>query len=185
MVDERQLAPAASKSPKGGEARGKSSFAIYREGGTTAEIRLTVLLVLVARRWRSLLDDKLRPGGQSSARMEALSAIINSPESSAQVDIARRLRIEGPTLTRMLDALEKDGLVERLPTPGDRRSKQLHVTGEGEAALEDIFAVADIYRARLLEGVDEEMLATVSQFLAELLERLDAGLPGDEAERSA
>ena len=47
--------------------------------------------------------------------MEALAAIINSPSLSAQVDIAKRLRIEGPTMTRMLDTLEADGLVERLP----------------------------------------------------------------------
>ena len=151
------------------------------EGGEfTPEIQLTVLLVLVARKWRSLLDEKLRPSGQSSARMEALSAILNSPDGSAQVDIARRLRIEGPTLTRMLDALEKDGLVERRPAPGDRRTKRLQVTGEGEAALEDIFAVADVFRARLLDGVDTETMDEVSRFLAGLLDRLDAGLPGDE-----
>jgi MarR family transcriptional regulator, transcriptional regulator for hemolysin len=160
-----------------------SSFAVHRAGGITPEIQLTVLLVLVARKWRSLLDEKLRPSGQSSARMEALSAILNSPDRSAQVDIARRLRIEGPTLTRMLDALEKDGLVERLPAPGDRRTKRLQVTGEGEAALEEIFAVADVFRARLLDGVDAETMADVSGFLAGLLDRLDTGLPGDEAPR--
>ena len=147
------------------------------------QLRLTVLLVLVARKWRSLLDEKLRPGGQSSARMEALSAILNSPDGSAQVDIARRLRIEGPTLTRMLDALEKDGLVERQPAPADRRTKRLQVTLQGEAALEDIFAVADIFRGRLLKGIEAEKLAEVSHFLAGLLERLDGGLPGDDVAR--
>ena len=70
-----------------------SNFEIYRRGGTTRDIRLTVNLVLVARRWRSLLDDKLRAFGQSSARMEALAAISNSPSLSAQVDIAKRQRI--------------------------------------------------------------------------------------------
>ena len=158
-----------------------TSFDTYKAGGTTPEIQLTVLLVLVARKWRSLLDEKLRPGGQSSARMEALSAILNSPDGSAQVDIARRLRIEGPTLTRMLDALEKDALVERKPAPGDRRTKRLQVTPQGEAALEDIFAVADIFRGRLLDGVSAETLAEVSGFLAGLLERLDDGLPGDDS----
>lgn len=174
------MASTATASRKERETRSESSFAIYREGGTTADIRLTVLLVLVARRWRSLLDEKLRPIGQSSARMEALSAIINSPDRSAQVDIARRLRIEGPTLTRMLDALEKDGLVDRLSAPGDRRTKQLQVTAEGEAALGEIFALADVFRGRLLEGADEATMQTVTAFLEELLGKLDAGLAGDE-----
>jgi MarR family transcriptional regulator for hemolysin len=155
----------------------KSNFAIYREGGTTRDIRVTVNLVLVARRWRSLLDERLRLIGQSSARMEALAAIINSPSLSAQVDIAKRLRIEGPTMTRMLDTLEADGLVERLPDPADRRTKQSRVTAEGERVLEEIFGIADELRDRLLSTVPTERMDELNELLVMLTERLDAGLP--------
>lgn len=155
----------------------KSNFEIYREGGTTREIRVTVNLVLVARRWRSLLDERLRAIGQSSARMEALAAIVNSPWPSAQVDIAKRLRIEGPTMTRMLDTLEADGLVERLPDPTDRRSKQLRLTPAGERVLEEIFTIADELRDRLLRGIPPEKMGELNELLVMLTERLDAGLP--------
>ncbi|WP_164549705.1 MarR family winged helix-turn-helix transcriptional regulator [Altericroceibacterium xinjiangense] len=158
-----------------------STFPIYRDGGTTPEIQFTVSLVLVARRWRALLDERLRHIAQSSARMEAMAAIINAP-LSAQVDIARRLRIEGPTLTRMLATLEADGLVERLADPGDRRAKQLRITPSGEQALEEIFGIVEELRARLLEGVPPEMIEVLNSSLSGLLERLDAGLP-DEAEQ--
>lgn len=159
-------------------AEPKSNFALYREGGTTRDIRLTINLVIVARRWRSLLDERLRLIGQSAARMEALGAIINSPSLSAQVDIAKRLRIEGPTMTRMLDTLEADGLVERLPDPSDRRTKQLRLTEAGEAALEEIFGIADELRDRLLEGVPGDKIEELNEFLGMLTGRLDAGLPG-------
>jgi MarR family transcriptional regulator for hemolysin len=157
--------------------RSNANFATYREGGTTRDIRVTVNLVLVARRWRSLLDERLRLIGQSSARMEALAAIINSPSLSAQVDIAKRLRIEGPTMTRMLDTLEADGLVERLPDPADRRTKQLRLTPEGEQVLEEVFAIADELRDRLLDGVAPGRLDELNELLVMLTERLDAGLP--------
>jgi MarR family transcriptional regulator for hemolysin len=138
---------------------------------------VTVNLVLVARRWRSLLDERLRLIGQSSARMEALAAIINSPSLSAQVDIAKRLRIEGPTMTRMLDTLEADGLVERLPDPADRRTKQLRLTAAGEQVLEEVFAIADELRDRLLDGVPTQRMDELNELLVMLTERLDAGLP--------
>ena len=160
----------------------RSNFAIYREGGTTRDIRLTINLVLAARRWRSLLDERLRLIGQSAARMEALGAIINSPSRSAQVDIAKRLRIEGPTMTRMLDTLEADGLVERLPDPADRRTKQLRLTPAGEAALEEIFEIADALREQLLEGMPENKRDELNALLGELVERLDRGLPDPEGE---
>ena len=158
-------------------APAKSTFEIYRDGGTTRDIRMTVNLVIVARRWRSLLDDRLRAIGQSSARMEALAAIINSRSLSAQVDIARRLRIEGPTMTRMLDTLEKDGLVERLADPADRRTKQLRLTGAGEKALAAIFEIADEMRDRLLDGLEPEKIEELNALLSGLSARLDAGLP--------
>lgn len=160
-----------------GPAGGRSTFNIYRDGGTTREIRLTINLVLAARRWRSLLDDRLRQVGQSAARMEAMAAIVNSPSLSAQVDIAKRLRIEGPTLTRMLDTLEGDGLVERLPDPADRRTKQLRLTPAGEAALDEIFAITDELRGRLLAGIGEERIDELNLFFEMLMKRLDAGLP--------
>ena len=158
------------------------SYAVYRTGGTTRELRFTVQLVLAARRWRSLLDEHLRRIEQSSARMEAMAAILASPPLSAQVDIAKRLRIEGPTLTRMLDTLEKDGLVERLPDPADRRTKKLRLTPEGEEALEEIFEIVDVLRARLLEGVPPEMIEQGNEFLAGLMGKLDAGLPPVDGE---
>ena len=158
-----------------GEA--KSSFEIYRSGGTTRDIRLTVNLVLVARRWRALMDERLRMIGQSSARMEALAAIFNSPSLSAQVDIARRLRIEGPTMTRMLDTLEKDGLVERLADPADRRTKQLRLTEAGEQALAAMFEIGDEMRDRLLDGMTPEKVEELNAMLCGLSARLDAGLP--------
>ena len=172
----------AESSRSEAEAR-YSNFEIYQRGGTTRDIRLTINLVLVARRWRSLLDDRLRLIGQSSARMEALAAIVNSPALSAQVDIAKRLRIEGPTMTRMLDTLEKDGLVERLADPADRRTKQLRLTVEGETVLAEIFAIADELRDRLLKDLPADKIDELNALLVALTERLDAGLPlRDEAQ---
>ena len=156
--------------------RGRNSFELYRAGSSNPEIRLTIALVLAGRRWRSALDEKFRPLNQSSARMEALAAIVNSPPLSAQVDIAKRLRIEGPTLTRMLDSLEADGLVQRLPDPSDRRTKQLKVTPAGEAALKEMFDIADDLRMRLFEGYTDEQIDMLNELCWGMVMKLDEGL---------
>jgi len=155
----------------------KSNFEIYRDGGTTPQIRLTINLVLVARKWRALTDEHLRLVGQSSARMEALAAIMNSPWPSSQIDIAKRLRIEGPTMTRMLDTLEADGLVERIADPSDRRSKHLRLTPAGEAVLEEVFGIVDGLRQRLITGLDAAQIDALNDVLVTLTGRLDDGLP--------
>ncbi len=158
----------------------KPAFETYKDGELSLEIRLVMEMVLAARKWRSLVDDHLRKIDQSSARMEALGAIVNSPPLSPQVEIAKRLRIEGPTITRMIDALEKDSLVERIPDPSDRRTKQLRLTDDGEECLGEISVIVEDLRSRLLHGISEEQMMQVYEFLHVLLERLDQGLPEPE-----
>jgi len=159
----------------------KSKTDIYREGELTIEMQLTILIVLTARRWRSLMDDRLRRIDQSSARMEAMAAIHNSPPLSSQVDIANRLRIEGPTITRMIDTLAKDGLVERLAHPNDRRTKRLRLTDDGEQTLDGVLQIVANMRADLLEGFSEDELEGHLGFLQTLMDRLDDGLPDPDA----
>jgi MarR family transcriptional regulator for hemolysin len=151
-----------------------------RPGGNTplaAPLRLTIDVVLAARRWRALLDDRLRPLGQSAARMEAMAVISRSPPDSAQIEIARRIGIEGATFTRMLDALEADAMVERRPHPTDRRTKHIRLTAAGEAALAEILALAEDLRARLLDGFDPAEIDRTNTFLEAVLARMDHGIP--------
>lgn len=139
----------------------------------TPRMQLTIQIVLAGRRWRALLDDHLKTMNQSAARMETLSAIKQSPPRSNQIEIARRIGVEGATLTRMLDTLEKDGLVERLAVPNDRRAKQIRLTGQGEKILAEIMARADELRNELLVGLDPEEIDHANAFLGSLLECFD------------
>lgn len=141
------------------------------------EYRFTYRMVLFSRRYRALLDERLRPLGYGTARMEALATIARSPEPRAQIAIAKRIGIEGPTLTRMLDALEADALVIRRQDPGDRRTKLIELTDRGRRALEDILAVAHSFRASVLKDLDDDELDMANALTGRLLESLCSGDP--------
>ncbi len=142
------------------------------------EYGFTFGIILIARRYRAMLDEKLRPLGYGTARMEALSTIARSPEPSAQIAIAKRIGIEGPTLTRMLDTLEADGLVVRRPDPTDRRTKLIELTEEGEKALEEIMAVAHAFRATVLTSLSDAELDQVNAITGKLMGSLyDGAMP--------
>ncbi|WP_183029943.1 MarR family winged helix-turn-helix transcriptional regulator [Altericroceibacterium spongiae] len=137
------------------------------------DIQLTIFLVLSARRWRAELDGQLRLIGQNSARMETLWAISRSPQDSTQTEIAHNIRVERATLTRMLDGLESEGYVKRLPQPADGRSKYIRVTEEGERALAKIMNIASPLRHALLEELGPDELDRATQFLVDLVNRID------------
>lgn len=147
-----------------------------REGYPTPELGLTIAIVMAGRRWRALIDEKLRERGLSASRMEVMSAIAYAPPRTTQIQIAKRIGIEGPTLTRTLDLLEADGLVARLPDPTDRRNKHMKLTRAGYEALADMLEITGKLRSRLLEDVPPEGIRAGLGFLSTILERIEGGL---------
>jgi MarR family transcriptional regulator for hemolysin len=146
-----------------------------REGYPEPVLALTINIVMAGRRWRSVIDDKLRQIGMSASRMEAMAAIAYAPRFTTQIQIAKRVGIEGPTLTRTLDMLEADGLVERLPDPSDRRNKHMQLTPQGYEALAHMMAICEPLRTRLLDGLPPAEIGSVGQFLKLLCDRIETG----------
>lgn len=89
-----------------------------------------------------------------------------------QQDLARAVGIEGPTLTRHVDALERDGLVTRRRDTGDRRAVRVELTAAGEALHAELLRAVIAFNRRLRRGLAEDDVAR----LRELLARLEANI---------
>jgi MarR family transcriptional regulator for hemolysin len=85
-----------------------------------------------------------------------------------QHELARALRIEGPTLTRHLDGLEQEGLVRRERDPSDRRAVRLELTDAGRAKHEEMKRAVIAFNKRLVAGLDESELERLRGLLARL-----------------
>lgn len=99
--------------------------------------------------------------------------IIDGEGPMAQGEIARRLLVSAPVITRQAAALADDGLVERRPDPDDRRSVHLALTGKGRKRVRAM-------RDELLDAANE-LLAPLPEeqrgSLAIALEQLQVLLP--------
>ena len=65
---------------------------------------------LLARLWRTELDNRLRPHGLSQARWLLLLHLADDDTGLAQLDLAVLAGVTGPTLVRQIDQLETAGL---------------------------------------------------------------------------
>jgi MarR family transcriptional regulator for hemolysin len=147
-----------------------------RQDYPNAPLSLTISIVMAGRRWRALIDEHLRQMGHSASRMEAMASIAYAPAGTTQIQIAKRIGIEGPTLTRTLDMLEADGLVERMADPNDRRNKHVKLTRAGHEALGAMFKVTDRLRAVLIAGIAPSEIAQADRFLKDIVDRIEGGL---------
>ncbi len=147
----------------------------FHELGSRADLnyRFTGRLNLIARRYRTRLNERLKSIGQTQARWDALFWISTSGDAVTQSELAERMGIEGPTLVRMLNKLEQEGLVERLSTPLDRRAKTIRLKGKAEEVLADIAALIAPFRAEILQDLTDEELLLCQSVFDRVMSRLD------------
>ena len=135
--------------------------------------RTTRALVVAARRWRKLANDRVKSVGQSMARWEALYLLACAREQLSQSELAKLIGIEGPTMVHMLNALERDGLIERSQSQVDRRVTHNRITEKGRQATRDIMAITNELRADILQDIPPEKLAIALEVLEQIHTRLD------------
>jgi MarR family transcriptional regulator for hemolysin len=92
-----------------------------------------------------------------------------------QHDLARALRIEGPTLTRHLDGLEEEGLVVRRRDADDRRAVSVELTDLGRARHAEMLRAVQAFNRRLLAGLSDDEIDELRALLARLEQNVRAG----------
>ena len=126
---------------------------------------LGLLVARLARLWRRKADVALMAHGMSEAAAHPLLILSRRGKCVRQGVLADEMGIEGPSLVRLIDLLEADGLVARKEDPTDRRAKLLHLTALGEAKADDINRVLDHVRTDLLQGIPPAHIAITFETL--------------------
>ena len=119
----------------------------------------------VARRWRKLLDERLKDLNVTQARWSTMVYLQRGGEGLTQRELAHLMAIENPTLVRLLDSLEEHGLIERRPCKQDRRARRLYLTDAGERFMSDLAERGNVLRDEMLRGIgDKELEVTLRVF---------------------
>ena len=135
--------------------------------------RMTRALVVAARRWRKVANDRLKPIEQTMAQWETLYLVAYSGEELNQSELARVLGVHGPTMLRMLDSLARRGLIERQQSPEDLRVTINRITPEGRMVIASIMGISNELRRNVLSDVDEDELRIAVRVLSQMLRKLD------------
>ncbi|MDX8151405.1 MarR family transcriptional regulator [Patulibacter brassicae] len=120
---------------------------------------MRVQQILLAR-----LNELLRDEGLTFPRYEALMLLSFTRTGSLPLGkIGQRLQVHRTSVTNIVDKLEQDGLVRRVPHEHDRRATLAEITDEGRAraarATERLNA--DDFGLGALEAQEQELLSTL------------------------
>src|SRR6266404_2463791 len=106
-------------------------------------------LRMVSRAVTQLYDDILRPSGLRVTQFSILATVARGGETNLR-HLERALAIDQTTLTRSVNLLERDRMIERVPNP-DGRVKAMRLTGKGKRRLARLLHVAVVKRRLYLD----------------------------------
>lgn len=122
------------------------------------------------------MNEELSAHGITLRQWEVLVWLSFSGENS-QSELAQRMHIEAPTLVGVLDRMERDGWIQRVPDEHDRRKKMIRPTEQVESVWARMVECAKRVRREATAGLLGEDLSKVRDVLA----AMRRNLAGDEA----
>lgn len=135
--------------------------------------RFAMQLAQLSRAWRAELDRRLVGLGLSQARWLVLLHLARFDTPPTQRELAQSVGVEGPTLARLLDGLEAQGLVSRQVVAEDRRAKQITLSAKAQPLIEQIEAISTQLRHELFAGIDPVELQRCQQVQERILANLE------------
>lgn len=124
-------------------------------------------LRMVSRAVTQLYDDILRPSGLRVTQLSILATIARTGEANLR-DLERALAIDQTTLTRSVNRLERDRMIERVPHP-DGRVKTMRLTEKGKRVLDVARPLWAQAQDRVLRELGPPAWADAQRRLARLL----------------
>lgn len=97
-------------------------------------------------------------------------------------DLALLTSIEPPTLSRLLNLMQGDGLCRRRRGRSDNRSVMISLTNAGRQLFERTIPWATTVEEGLLAGLDDADTAALRQLLARIYQNLDGGGDGNRTQ---
>lgn len=116
---------------------------------------------------RPLLNENV-----SFARMRLLGILLdNGPERISQLSYADQ--VSQPSLTIMVDGMEKLGWVERRPDPRDGRAVLVYLTAKGKAELKRVRGIRSRALAERLAAIPEDKIDDLRAALVALKDLIE------------
>lgn len=134
-------------------------------------VRLWLRLLKVVRGIENELRDNLRREHNTTLpRFDVMSALSRHPDGLKMSQLSGVLRVSNGNVTGIADRLSDEGLVERVPVPGDRRAMVLRLTKAGNTVFADQAQAHEAWIDQMLCGVSPDdaraMAARLQAFAA-------------------
>ena len=137
-------------------------FESRSEPGDHAALKLWLRMLACTTQVEDQISRRLRLRfGISLPRFDYLAQLYRRPEGLKMGDLSRCLMVTGGNVTGLTDELTREGLVQREPSPGDRRAWIVRLTDAGRSSFELMASAHEQWILQLFAGLDSSAVQQV------------------------
>src|SRR5256885_1241935 len=168
------------------DSRFRQSIRSARRPLSEREVRTVEAMTamrITARLTRQLMDRWAEKHGLSEGRLHVLFRLATAPDHQLPLgELADVLEVTPRNITGLIDHLERDGLVERIDDPADRRLTYARLTVAGGKRIDGMRAQGLEWQLKIAAGLSVEELEQLRHACFRLIENMTGAAV---AERSA
>lgn len=129
-------------------------------------LRLWLRLIKTTRPIEAELRERLRREfGSTLPRFDVLATLSRHPDGLRMNELSRLLMVSNGNVTGLVERLNEDGLLNRLPVANDRRAFVVKLTAEGQAEFDRQASAHQQWINELLGGLSSEEMQQLDRLL--------------------
>jgi DNA-binding MarR family transcriptional regulator len=134
-------------------------------------LRLLTCTTLIEGKVRARLREEF---ATTLPRFDLLAQLERYPDGLKMGELSQRMMVTGGNVTGITDQLVKEGLVERVPLPGDRRALKVRLTRVGRRSFSGMAKAHERWIVDLLAGLSDTEQRTAYRVLGKLKTQMRA-----------
>lgn len=124
------------------------------------------------RTFSRIVDAQLRELGFAMSQLPVL-IVLKQGNPLPQAELARIARVEQSSMAQLLNRMERDGLVARVPDPADKRSRLISLTERASRRMHKGKAIMDATVKIALQGFSDADIERLGELMRRVNENLE------------
>jgi DNA-binding MarR family transcriptional regulator len=147
--------------------------------GIEAEPRLSYAIARLHQRVFAGVTESVAPHGLTTLQFTTLSVLHRHGAPLSTSQLARRAFMTPQSMSEVIHALERKGLIKRNPHPNHRRTLPAALTAKGRRVLAACEEAVSELESRMLEGFSDNDREQLLEMIKAAVRNLGGGFPHD------
>ena len=137
------------------------------------KIKTAILIKKLALEFDKIAIPELEPYNLTPTQFKVIKYLLNNQEAEVrQRDIEKAYSMTNPTVTGILQNLEKNNWIERIENPNDARSKVIKLTKKALKQENELYNLGENLEKRFIKGLDKGEQKQLNQLLNKLFDSI-------------